>query len=196
MVRRVLLVFLCTLFLPIIPYAIIGELPGEQWLLSSGSDAFTFGATGAFLLALDLLLPIPSSIIGTLLGGRLGFGLGLACTWLGLCVGQLAGYALGRLWPSRLSAEVPLAPGVALVFLSRPVPVFAEAVAVAAGATRLPWPAYVASMGLGNALYAAGLAGNGALLLPEGLTGPGLVLPMAVPALAYLAYRRWAERKA
>jgi membrane protein DedA with SNARE-associated domain len=190
MLRPALLVLFCALLLPIVPYAIIGELPGDVWLASHHDDAWRFGATGSLLLAADVLLPIPSSIIGTLLGGRLGLGLGFACTLLGLCTGQGLGYALGRLWPKRHAPETPTPSSAALVFLSRPVPVFAEAVAVAAGATRMPLHAYAGSMVLGNALYALALAGNGALLMPEGLAGPGLVLPMAAPVIAYLVYRR------
>jgi len=33
------------------------------------------------------------------------------------------------------------------------------------------------------------MAGNGAALLPEGLAGPGLVLPMIVPVAAWLIWR-------
>lgn len=190
MLRRALLILVCALLLPIVPYAIIGELPGELWLRGSGDSALRFGATGALLLTADVLLPIPSSVIGTLLGGRLGFSAGFAFTLAGLGVGQLVGYALGRLWPARWSTELAAAPSFALVFLSRPVPVFAEAVAVAAGAARVPLGRYALSMLLGNALYALALAGNGALLLPAGLAGPGLVLPMAAPVLAYFVYRR------
>lgn len=194
MIRRASLVLFCALLLPIIPYAVIGELPGELWLASSGTGAWSFGAMGALLLASDLLLPIPSSVIGTLLGGRLGLGLGFAFTWVGLCSGQLLGYALGRLWPQRHSTELKHPSSLALVFITRPVPVFAEAIAVAAGATRMPFAEYAVSLTLGNALYAVALAGNGALLMPQGLAGPGLVLPMALPVLAYFAYRRWAHR--
>jgi membrane protein DedA with SNARE-associated domain len=190
MLRRPLLVLTCALLLPIVPYAIIGELPGDVWLTARNDDAWAFGGIGALLLASDLLLPIPSSVIGTLLGGRLGFGLGFVSTLLGLSAGQALGYALGRLWRRRFSTDAPTPSSAALVFLSRPVPVFAEAVAIAAGATRMPWTAYAGSMLLGNALYALALAGNGALLMPAGLAGPGLVLPMLAPVLAYLLYAR------
>ena len=191
---RALLVLLAATLVPLVPYAAVGELPGERWLQASG-DGLAFGATGAGLLALDVLLPIPSSILGALLGGRLGFALGFAWTFAGLCAGHLLGYALGRLLPARFASELPRAPTLAVVFLSRPVPVLAEAVAIAAGVERMPLAPYVASAALGNAVYAGALAANGAALLPDGLTGPGLLLPMAAPVLAYVLWRALARRR-
>jgi uncharacterized membrane protein YdjX (TVP38/TMEM64 family) len=191
---RALAVLGAALLVPIIPFVVIGELPGERWLSAAGSDGLRFGATGAALLALDLLLPIPSSIVGAMLGGRLGFSAGAAWTFLGLCTGHLVGYALGRLLPERWASQLPSAPSLALVFLSRPVPVFAEAVTLAAGVERVPLLPFAAALGSGNAVYAVALAADGAALLPQGLGGPGLVLPMLLPVLAYWAFRRFQPR--
>lgn len=191
---RALGVLLAATLIPIVPFAIIGELPGDRWLQSSSTDDLSFGALGAALLALDVLLPIPSSILGALLGGRLGFAQGFAWAWLGLCTGQTAGYALGRLLPSRWASELPSTPTFALVFLSRPVPVLAEAVAIAAGVERLPFARYFVTGALGNAIYAAAMAADGAALLPQGVLGPGLIAPMLVPVIAYVAWKRLAKR--
>jgi uncharacterized membrane protein YdjX (TVP38/TMEM64 family) len=204
-VLRVLWVLLVAALVPLVPFAVVGELPGERWLQATGS-ALGFGAAGAGLLALDVLLPIPSSVVGALLGGRLGFTLGFACAFAGLCVGNAIGYGLGRIVPSRFAvgraapdapaerAALPAAPTLAVVFLSRPVPVFAEAVAITAGAARMRASLFFTGSMLGNAAYAAAMAGNGAALLPDGLTGPGLILPMALPVLAYLAWRALRRR--
>lgn len=188
--KRALLILVCALLVPIIPFVIIGEMPGERWLLAAGDDALRFGVTGAVLLTLDVLLPIPSSIVGALLGGRLGFGAGFAWGFLGLTIGHLIGYALGRLVPERWASPLPEAPTLAAVFLSRPVPVFAEAVALAAGAERMPLVPFAISAALGDAVYAAAMAGNGAALLPEGLAGPGLIAPMLLPVVGYFAWRK------
>jgi membrane protein DedA with SNARE-associated domain len=192
---RALYVLLAAMLVPIVPFAVIGELPGERWL-SAADGALRFGATGAALLALDVALPIPSSIVGALLGGRLGFALGFAWGFAGLCAGHAVGYALGRLLPERFASELPRAPTLAIVFLSRPVPVLAEAVTIAAGVERMPLLQYAASAALGNAVYAGALAANGAALLPEGLAGPGLILPMSVPVISYALWRMFARTKA
>lgn len=180
------------LLIPIVPFAVIGELPGERWLSAAGDDALLFGLTGAALLAGDVLLPVPSSILGTLLGARLGFAAGFLWSWLGLMVGNLVGYLAGRLLLGRLGERLPRAPTLVALFLSRPVPVFAEAVTFTAGAERMPLRSFLAVAAAGNLVYAAALAGNGAALLPEALAGPGLLLPMLLPVAAWLLWRRFA----
>jgi uncharacterized membrane protein YdjX (TVP38/TMEM64 family) len=190
-IRR-LVVILAALLVPIIPFVIIGELPGDRWLSAVDDNALMFGLWGGGLLALDIVLPVPSSILGTLLGARLGFWFGFACTWVGLMAGNLIGFSLTRWALTRLRHWLPPFPHAttqAIVFLSRPVPVFAEAVALAAGATRMPVHQFLFLVGAGNAIYAAVLCANGAAFLPEAFVGPGLVLPMLLPVLAWLAWR-------
>lgn len=191
--RRLLGVIVLSLLVPLVPFAVIGELPGERWLAATGDSALAFGASGGGLLALDVLLPIPSSVVGALLGGRLGFVPGFAWGFGGLCLGSLLGYGLGRLLPERWASELPSAPALAVVFASRPVPVLAEAVSVAAGAERTALLPFLAASAAGNACYAGAMAANGAALLPQGLAGPGLVLPMALPVAAWLLWRRLAR---
>ena len=188
------LVLCCAVLVPLVPFAVLGELPGERWLSAQGDDAFAFGATGAGLLALDVLLPIPSSVLGALLGGRLGLWPGFAWALLGLLTGQSLGYALGRLLPARFASELPAAPSAAIVLVSRPVPVLAEAVAIAAGVERMPLARFMLAGALGNAAYAFAMAGSGAALLPEGLAGPGLAPPLLVPVLAWWLWRRTRAR--
>ncbi|MET0389943.1 MAG: hypothetical protein ABW321_28480 [Polyangiales bacterium] len=193
-IKRALYVLLAAALIPIIPFALIGELPGERWLLPSQGHAVQLGALGALLLALDVLLPIPSSILGALLGARLGFTAGFAWTWLGLCTGLVTGYGLGRLVPARYASELPEAPSLTLCFVSRPVPVLAEAVAIAAGVERLPFARFLVAGALGNAVYAAVLSADGAALLPQAGVGPALIVPLLLPVLAYALWKRRAAR--
>lgn len=193
-VRHLGLVLLFALCVPLVPFAVLGELPGEHWLEASGGGAIGFGLTGAGLLALDVLLPIPSSVLGSLLGARLGFAAGTVFTFTGLLLGNLVGYALGRLLPRRFMSTLPEAPSHALIFLSRPVPVLAEAVCIAAGAERIPFVGFLLATVVGDLLYAVAMAGNGAALWSGNLAGPGLVAPMLLPVAAYLLWRRRATR--
>ena len=190
-----LLVLGCAVLVPLVPFLVLGELPGERWLSTAGDDGLRFGATGAGLLALDVLLPIPSSVLGALLGGRLGFVPGALWGFVGLFAGQCLGYALGRMLPARFASELPAAPSAAIVLVSRPVPVLAEAVAIAAGVERMPLARYLLAGALGNAAYAVAMAGSGAALLPEGLAGPGLAPPLLVPVVAWLLWRRAARSR-
>jgi membrane protein DedA with SNARE-associated domain len=192
---RTTLAIIVALLIPIIPFAVIGELPGERWLSAADGDALAFAATGTALLASDVLLPVPSSVVGTLLGARLGFLPGFLSAWLGMTVGALAGYGVGHLWPARLAARMAETPSQLLLFVSRPVPVLAEAMALTAGAARVRLAPFLLATAAGNAVYAAALTGNGAALLPEALVGPGLLVPMLAPVVAWLTWR-WLARRA
>jgi membrane protein DedA with SNARE-associated domain len=193
---RFALVVIIALLIPILPFAVVGELPGERWLSAADSNALSFGAVGGGLLAADVLIPVPSSIIGSLLGARLGLVAGFLWAWGGLMLGNLIGYAAGRLLLARLARGLPEAPTALVLFASRPVPVLAEAVTFTAGAGRMPLAHFLAVAAAGNALYAGALAGNGAALLPDALAGPGLVLPMLLPVVAWLVWRRLARQPA
>jgi len=186
---RSVLIITAALCIPLVPFFIIGELPGEQWLSATDEHAVTFALAGAGLLAVDALLPIPSSIVGTLLGARLGLAAGFLATFGGMMTGQVVAYAASRWLLRNREHALPSAPTLVAVFLSRPVPVLAEAVAIAAGAARVSWAQFLLACGAGNAIYAGALVLNGASLVPGALLGPGLVLPMLLPAGAWLIWR-------
>lgn len=191
---RLSLVIVLAILIPIVPFAIIGELPGERWLSATDENAFLFGMTGMSLLASDVLLPIPSSIVGTMLGARIGFLSGWIWCWSGLVLGSIIGYLTGRLLLSRFAPELPRTPTLWLLFISRPVPVFAEAMTFTAGAEKMRFAPFLLVSIAGNGIYSLALAGNGAALLPDAFAGPGLILPMLLPVLAWLLWR-WFERK-
>lgn len=181
--------------IPIVPFLVIGELPGERWLSANDDNALAFGLTGSSLLALDVLLPVPSSVIATLMGSRLGFLAGWIGSWLGLMIGNLLGYGVGRLWPQRIAPEIRESPTLILLILSRPVPVFAEALAITAGAARIPVIHVIAACAVGNAFYTAILAANGAAILSSDWTGPGIILPLLLPVVAWSLWRRFKGRR-
>ena len=188
--RRTALVIAAAVCFSSLPFLLVGELPGERWLSANDGHAMRFALAGAALLAADVLLPIPSSIVGTMLGARLGFGVGLAATFAGLMTGQSAAYFVSRALLRKRHVVLPAAPTLAAMFLSRPVPVLAEAVVPCAGAARLDWPQFLLACGCGNLLYAGALALNGAQLVPDAPIGPGLLLPMLLPLAAWLIWRR------
>ncbi len=192
---RRIIVIIVALLIPIVPFLIIGEIPGEKWLSRTDDNAFLFGLTGATLLTSDILLPIPSSIVGTLLGARLGILTGWAWTWSGLMVGNLIGFAAGKYLLKSMKVEISEAPTRAILFLSRPVPVFAEAAAITAGAANISIKRFLTACAAGNVIYAAVLSANGALLIPKSLAGPGLVLPMALPVISWLIWKRFARKQ-
>lgn len=192
--RRLLGVVVVALLIPIVPFLVVGELPGERWLSAMDTNAWLFGATGGGLLAADVLLPIPSSIVGTLLGARLGLLFGLLWCWGGLLLGNLVGYAAGRLLLARFGTTLSTTPTALVLFASRPVPVLAEAITFTAGASRMNLFPFLFTAAAGDLLYALALTANGAALLPDALLGPGLLVPMGLPVVAWLGWR-WLARK-
>lgn len=192
---RLTAVVLVALLVPILPFLAIGELPGEAWLEAADQDALRFGATAATLLAADIWIPVPSSIVGTLTGARLGWSEGFAWVWSGLMVGNLLGYLSGRLLLGRLGAATREAPTLAGVLLSRPVPVLAEATTFVAGATRLRPLPFMLACGAGNGVYALTLVVSGAELLPGDLLGPGLAVPLLLPVAGWLLWKHRSSRR-
>ena len=183
------------LLIPIVPFLVIGELPGERWLSATDGNAVRFALTGSGLLALDVVLPIPSSIVIALMGGRLGFYEGWISAWIGLTAGNLIGYGIGRFWPQKMTPDVPESPTLVMLFLSRPVPVLAEAMAIAAGATRIQVMHTLVTCAAGNAIYTGILAANGAALLAADWTGPGIILPLLLPVVAWGLWRRLLKKE-
>lgn len=134
------------LSLLIVPYLVFGatiEAFAVRFFDSGASNAFAMLVAGA-LLASDPVLPIPSSVIATLLATKVGFwpaglvnavSLSLACVFA-YVLGRGGGAALERLgrtlppgfarWTERH--------GLVAVLLCRPVPVLAEASLILAGA--------------------------------------------------------------
>ena len=188
------LIIIGALLLPIVPFAIIGELPGEQWLSARDDSALIFALSGCAVLLLDIVLPLPSSIVGTLIAARLGFWAGFATIWVGLTAGHCLGYLLARLALKRINVELSEVPTLLIVFLSRPVPILAEATALTAGAGGIPFFHFFAACTAGNVIYAGVLAANGAALLPDSLFGPGLFIPMLLPVLGWLVWQ-WASKR-
>ena len=131
------------LAIPLIPFAIIGELPGESWI-ENPSHTYVF-FVGALVMASDIVLPIPSSIIAVSLGAQLGFFWGAIANMAGLSLGSTAGFLAGRhlgmpvlsrILPSKgvdaIPSQPPL-PGYLALAMFRAVPILAEASVIAAG---------------------------------------------------------------
>jgi uncharacterized membrane protein YdjX (TVP38/TMEM64 family) len=115
-------------------------LDGEQ---ATGASMLVAGA----LLAGDPLLPVPSSVVATVLAARVGFKAGALTVAVSLSLGCVLGYYLGRsggwVW-QRSGRAIPdgfsrwvRRYGIAAVLLCRPVPILAEASLMIAGAARV-----------------------------------------------------------
>lgn len=129
--------------------------------------ALLVAVAGVALLAADVVLPVPSSVVMVTHGAVFGAVAGTALSMAGSLAGFAAGFALGRRGTAVVARLVPDDErrradrflrrwGPVAVILSRPVPVLAETVSVVAGTSGLPWPRAVAAAALGT-LPAAGV---------------------------------------
>jgi uncharacterized membrane protein YdjX (TVP38/TMEM64 family) len=200
-------VVLCVLLLAaiIVPFVIWEDALTElshRWL-GSETNRMIVAVLAALLLALDLVLPIPSSFVSAGVVAAIGPVLGAIAIWTGMSVGALAGYALGRTGGTLLverfvgrseleRAERLMARfGSAVLVVCRGVPVLAEASVVVAGAAKMSfstfaWVTGAANLGLAAAyalLSSAGWGGAAAVITP-------FVLGIAVPGIFIFIAKR------
>ena len=134
---RPLLILTLVLLLPVLPFLLFGEAL-ESWI--EGIIAKSFSAWLVILiLSSDILLPIPSSVISTMGGVKLGPLVGSLASMVGMTVSASLGYWLarwfGRPLVRRLSRETDLERaekinhrfGPGMILITRGVPVLAEA---------------------------------------------------------------------
>jgi uncharacterized membrane protein YdjX (TVP38/TMEM64 family) len=142
----------------------------------SGTSQWVVAAAVLGLLAFDVFLPVPSSIVSTAAGVFLGFGAGALVVWTGMMAGSLIGYAVGARGAGaarRLVGDEGLLRadrlmrryGDLTIVLCRPVPVLAEASVVFAGLAHAPLDRFVKLTALSNLGIAAGYALFGAYSL-------------------------------
>lgn len=145
------------------------------------------------LLALDVLLPVPSSLVALLAVAALGAIGGYLVILIGLCLGASLGYWLGagyfrllsnwlglRSWqPGQLAYRLST---LSLVCL-RGVPVLAETSVLAAGMQRYPLRQFLLVTTLANAGLALAYAAIGSLLVEQNALLATILASMVLPGL-------------
>lgn len=156
----------------LIPFALWGERL-ERVSAAALSDGHRdwIALVVVLLLASDVLLPVPSSLVSTAAGAALGWTAGTAASTAGMTAGAMIAYGLGRAagrpfitrWVGaaemarfdRLFSRV----GAWAIVLARPVPVLAESSAFLLGSNAYPVKRFVLLSAAANlaisAVYAA-----------------------------------------
>jgi uncharacterized membrane protein YdjX (TVP38/TMEM64 family) len=177
------------------------EAWGNRLVQPGGGGSFVAVLIGAFL-ALDVILPVPSSVVSTAAGVLLGFWTATFTVWAGMMAGCMLGYALGAR-SEGLGRRIVGAEGLAratrvadnygdwAILVCRPVPVLAEASVILAGLARAPFRRFVLLTAGSNLGIAAAYAAIGAFSMNVGSFLLTFVGAIAVPALAMLAARLW-----
>lgn len=200
MMARWALLLALTLAAILIPFFLWGE-PLEQWirtLLESGSARWTVAAALAGLLALDIVLPVPSSLVSTAAGALLGFAGGVLTSWIGMTAGCLLGYWLAAgSKGERLLGEVEVARlrrtqerfGDWMLIVFRAVPVLAEASVIFAGLTRVPLRRFLLITATSNLGISIAYSATGAFFARRESFLLAFAGAIAIPALAMLIAR-------
>ncbi len=207
-VRPILIVCLA-LLVPIIPFLGFGPWLEDQvtaWL-DPPPPAGVLAALVVGLLASDILLPIPSSVVSTAAGAQLGIAAASVASWLGMTAGACLGFALARQFGRSLAARFAsrddldeldaLAErhGATIVVATRALPVLAEAAVLVVGTTRMAWRPFLVATMLSNLGIALVYATLGSLARSEGELPLALVASVALPLLATAIARRLIRRR-
>jgi uncharacterized membrane protein YdjX (TVP38/TMEM64 family) len=161
--RQILWLGLIILLIIMIPFVLWHEpieAWAQQWMQgTSFTHGWTFGLVFS-LLMLDILLPVPSSLVSTGGGMFLGIFYGTLVSFLGMTAGCTIGYYLGKgsgkkmTWlkpDSRKRMEVFFQKnGIWSMVLARPVPVLAESSVLFAGISNMDFRNFVFTTGLSN----------------------------------------------
>jgi len=167
MSRRALFAAALLLALILVPFALWEDPLARfsQARLDSPDSRIAAGVTIILLLAADVVLPIPSSIVSASAGVLLGVYWGAASIWVGMTLGSALGYGVGRFAKGFLGKDEfePIKQKLArygwwAIALSRPMPVLAEAVSITAGAVLMPFPRYLFLSVLSNLAVAVAYA--------------------------------------
>lgn len=137
-----------------IPY-----LEGTEWMAAYSVPVAA--ALGNLLLTLDVVLPIPSSLLMVANGALLGALWGSVASLASSTLAGLLAFWIGRKGSGVVSRfvradELDRADrffrrwGGAAVVLSRPIPIIAEAVGAVAGMTALSWKRFAVALVMGN----------------------------------------------
>ncbi len=205
-------IVLTVLLVPIVPFVLLGGRI-DEWFAAwqertSDPTSATLMVVG--LLTTDILLPIPSSMVSTFGGGKLGWFWGTFASWLGISLGAILGFALAR-WlgprftrwfakPESLAQMSSLSDryGPSVIILTRGIPVLAEASVLLLGLERLPWrkflpPLLLSNLGLAFAYSAFGDFAEQYNSVPLALA-ISILLPVLVAAVVQRKWRGGMEK--
>lgn len=169
------------------------------WLERAG---WLSAVVGVSLLAVDVLLPIPSNVIMVAHGALFGIVVGTVLSLVGSMLAAAAGFWIGRRGGPLLVLTVPAEEraradallerwGVLAILVSRPLPLLAETITVLAGASPLGWGRAMLAALLGSLPPCLFYAWAGATSI--GFAGSALIFGAVIvlAAAVGLAGRQW-----
>ena len=170
----------------------------SAWMAHAGAGT---AATVIGLLAADLFLPIPSSLIMVLSGTAFGVVWGSILSLVGSVGGEWLGFELvrryGRSASARLVGDEELERlsrvfarhGAAAVVVTRALPIVMETMSVVAGLSTMKRRTFLAASLLGTIPIVVVYAYAGAISKATGSAVPAIVMLVAVAGFGWVIYR-------
>lgn len=202
------IVLLTTLAIPMLLLNGPAEGWGAQALAWADERPAQVSALVITALAADVFLPVPNGLTNTLAGSVLGWGLASVVVWIGLTMGCIIGYSIGRfagrplakrlVGSDDLNSAAQFADnlGALTLIITRPVPMIAEVTTLAAGITRMPFAKFLLVTGLANIGVAIVFAGLGAAALQSGSATLAFLGAAILPAICWFGYSRFSGKSA
>lgn len=172
---RTLALLVAVFLVIIVPFCFFGEAVNAwtaRLIEHAHAHPLQTGSLLTLLLAADILIPVPSSLVSTACGMTLGFLGGTCASFIGMTLSSAAGLLLGR--SASTAAQRLIGPneitqlqsfhkrhGIWLLLALRPVPVLAETSVVFCGLARHSLPQALAVTSLGNVAVSATYAAVG-----------------------------------
>ena len=197
------IIFFTTILIPVLLLESSFTKLGEVALSWSQDNSFYISLVVIIALTLDVFLPVPNGLTNTLAGVALGWSLASLVVWIGLTLGAIFGYLVGRIAARPLAIKMvgeqdfsnaeKAARKIDIegLILARPVPAFAELSTLAAGLTKMPFKKFMIVIALSNIGVAVIFSGLGAAALSAQSSLIGFVGAAILPAILYWIYKRF-----
>ena len=166
----------------------------------AGSHKILVSVMVIFALTADVILPVPNGITNTFAGMSLGWAISSVIVWIGLNLGATFAYTLGRfagrpiakkLVSNKEFEEVRASLknfNVIGLIVSRPVPGFAELIAITAGLSKIPFRLFLLVVSTTNIGVAIIFSGIGAAAIENDSLSLAFIGAIIFPAVLYFVY--------
>lgn len=171
----------------------------RSWLAGSGPAG---AATVVGLLAADVFIPVPSSVIMVLSGAAFGMWWGSILAFVGSVAGEWLGFELARRfgsgWASRFIGDAREVArmnamlkrhGAAAIAVTRPLPVVMETMSLVAGLSTMKRRTFLLASIVGTAPIVVVYAYAGAMSRETGSVVPAIVMLLAIGGAGLVWYR-------
>ena len=197
------IVLFTSLILPLIFFESSFKIYGENLLVWAKDNSFLISITVILALTADVFLPVPNGLTNTLAGVALGWPIASFVVWLGLNLGAIFGYCIGRFFGRPIAKfivgekdmnnaeESSKNLNIIGLIISRPVPGFAELFTLAAGITKMNFFKFITVVFLTNIGVAVVFAGLGAAALESSSSTIAFFGAAVLPALFYFFYKKF-----